>query len=185
MNSFCWVDSPVDPLLLTSDGEFLTGLHFAAPSRQPSPGKGWIEDAAAGVLALAARQLREYFSGSRRSFDVPLRLVGTKFQRRVWQGLTEIPFGKTWSYGQLAKRLDNPNACRAVGLANGRNPIAIIVPCHRVIGADGTLTGFGGGLNRKQWLLAHEGVTVGENFELFKAPSALEAGGQVGRAALQ
>ena len=184
MNYFCWVDSPVNTLLLTSDGECLTGVHFAAPSKQPSRDENWTEDAAVGVLPLAARQLREYFSGSRRTFDVPLRMTGTEFQRRVWQELSEIPFGTTWSYGQLAKRLDNRNACRAVGLANGRNPIAIIVPCHRVIGANGTLTGFGGGLSRKQWLLAHEGVVPSKSLELFKAPAAVEHSGEFQTAAL-
>jgi methylated-DNA-[protein]-cysteine S-methyltransferase len=89
-----------------------------------------------------------------------LRMQGTDFQQRVWRTLTEIPYGETWSYGQLAKRIGSPNASRAVGLANGRNPIAVIVPCHRVIGADGSLTGFGGGLPRKQWLLTHEGLPV-------------------------
>ena len=113
--------------------------------------------AAAGPLREARRQLEEYFAGHRREFDLPLRLHGTQFQRRVWDVLTEIPYGVTWSYGQLAKRIDHPNASRAVGLANGRNPISILVPCHRVIGANGSLTGYGGGLDRKQWLLAHEG----------------------------
>jgi methylated-DNA-[protein]-cysteine S-methyltransferase len=89
-----------------------------------------------------------------------LRMEGTEFQQRVWRELTRIPFGETRSYGQLAKRLNNPNGSRAVGLANGRNPIAVIVPCHRVIGADGSLTGFGGGLDRKEWLLTHEGQPV-------------------------
>jgi methylated-DNA-[protein]-cysteine S-methyltransferase len=117
----------------------------------------WVMDPTAAPLPEAVRQLNEYFAGGRRHFDLPLRLIGTDFQKRVWRELTAIPFGETWSYGQLAKRLDNPNACRAVGLANGKNPIAIIVPCHRVIGADGSLTGFGGGLPRKEWLLAHEG----------------------------
>jgi methylated-DNA-[protein]-cysteine S-methyltransferase len=87
-----------------------------------------------------------------------LRMAGTEFQQRVWRELTKIPFGETRSYGQLAKRLNNPNGSRAVGLANGRNPIAIVVPCHRVIGADGSLTGFGGGIERKEWLLSHEGL---------------------------
>ena len=96
--------------------------------------------------------------GTRREFDLPLRLQGTMFQTRVWRELTEIPYGQTWSYGQLAKRIDKPSASRAVGLANGRNPISILVPCHRVIGADGSLTGYGGGIERKRWLLAHEGL---------------------------
>jgi methylated-DNA-[protein]-cysteine S-methyltransferase len=114
-------------------------------------------DPTAAPLPEAVRQLREYFAGERRAFDLPLCLSGTDFQKLVWRQLTAIPFGETWSYGQLAKSLGNPSACRAVGLANGKNPIAIIVPCHRVIGADGTLTGFGGGLPRKEWLLTHEG----------------------------
>jgi methylated-DNA-[protein]-cysteine S-methyltransferase len=117
-----------------------------------------MQNATIGPLPAAARQLKEYFAGKRREFALPLRLDGTEFQQRVWGELTKIPFGETRSYGQLAKRLNNPNGSRAVGLANGRNPIAIIVPCHRVIGADGSLTGYGGGLPRKRWLLAHEGL---------------------------
>ncbi len=109
-------------------------------------------------VAATRRQLSEYFAGSRRTFELPLRLQGTAFQQTVWRRLTEIPYGDTWSYGQLAARIGKPGASRAVGLANGRNPIAILVPCHRVIGADGSLTGYGGGLERKQWLLAHEGL---------------------------
>ena len=101
-------------------------------------------------------QLEAYFAGSRQTFDVPLALAGTDFQRRVWEGLLEIPYGHTMSYGELARRVGRPGASRAVGLANGRNPVAIIVPCHRVIGANGTLTGYGGGLDRKVWLLDHE-----------------------------
>jgi methylated-DNA-[protein]-cysteine S-methyltransferase len=109
-------------------------------------------------LAATVVQLNEYFNGGRREFDLPLYFEGTTFQRRVWQELTEIPYGETWSYGQLARRIGKPSASRAVGLANGRNPISILVPCHRVIGADGSLTGYGGGLERKRWLLAHEGL---------------------------
>ncbi len=154
--SFCHIDSPIGRLTLTSDGTALTGLYMASPSKPPRT-PDWVMDPTAAPLPEAARQLREYFAGERRQFDLPLRLHGTDFQKRVWRALTEIPFGETWSYGQLAKQLDNPSACRAVGLANGKNPIAIIVPCHRVIGADGSLTGFGGGLPRKQWLLSHEG----------------------------
>jgi methylated-DNA-[protein]-cysteine S-methyltransferase len=104
------------------------------------------------------RQLEEYFAGSRREFDLTLHLEGTPFQRRVWAALREIPYGATLSYGELARRIDKPKASRAVGLANGRNPISILVPCHRVIGTNGSLTGYGGGLDRKRWLLAHEGL---------------------------
>jgi methylated-DNA-[protein]-cysteine S-methyltransferase len=161
MNIFCYVDSPIGRLMLTSDGTALTGLYMNLyrnkPTKLPNPGDDWIQNATKDPLPAAVRQLQEYFAGTRRKFDLPLKMQGTEFQQRVWRELTQIPFGETRSYGQLAKRLGNPNGSRAVGLANGRNPIAVIVPCHRVIGADGSLTGFGGGLDRKQWLLTHEG----------------------------
>ena len=161
MNSFCYLDSPIGRLMLTSDGEALTGLYMnlykGKPIKRPPTGEQWVQNATLDPFPAAIRQLKEYFAGTRRVFDLPLRAQGTDFQRRVWRELTKIPFGETWSYGQLARRIENPNGSRAVGLANGRNPIAIVVPCHRVIGADGSLTGFGGGIERKQWLLAHEG----------------------------
>jgi methylated-DNA-[protein]-cysteine S-methyltransferase len=158
MTIYCYVDSPIGQLLLTSDGESLTGLYMGTPSKSPPLDSDWAEKPNAAPLSEVARQLEQYFAGKRKVFDLPLKMEGTEFQKRVWRQLTKIPFGETWSYGQLAKRLDNPNASRAVGLANGRNPIAVIVPCHRVIGADGSLTGFGGGIPRKQWLLSHEGI---------------------------
>jgi methylated-DNA-[protein]-cysteine S-methyltransferase len=158
MTIYCYVDSPIGQLLLTSDGESLTGLYMGTPSKSPQLDSDWAEEPNDGPLPEVARQLQEYFAGKRKAFDLPLKMQGTEFQKRVWRQLTKIPFGETWSYGQLAKRLDNPNGSRAVGLANGRNPIAVIVPCHRVIGADGSLTGFGGGIPRKQWLLSHEGI---------------------------
>jgi methylated-DNA-[protein]-cysteine S-methyltransferase len=164
MKVFCYVESPIGRLMLTSDGTALTGLYMNLyrnkPSKLPGVGDDWIQNATIDPLPAAARQLKEYFAGKRREFDLPLRMEGTEFQQRVWRELTKIPFGETRSYGQLAKRLNNPNGSRAVGLANGRNPIAVIVPCHRVIGADGSLTGFGGGLDRKEWLLTHEGQPV-------------------------
>jgi len=164
MKVFCHVESPIGRLMLTSDGTALTGLYMNLyrnkPSKLPGLDDDWIQNATIDPLPAAARQLKEYFAGKRREFDLPLRMEGTEFQRRVWRELTKIPFGETRSYGQLAKRLNNPNGSRAVGLANGRNPIAVIVPCHRVIGADGSLTGFGGGLDRKEWLLTHEGQPV-------------------------
>jgi methylated-DNA-[protein]-cysteine S-methyltransferase len=156
-NSFCHFDSPIGRLLLTSDGTALTGLYME-PSRKAQSTDGWVQDMGVKPLSAAVRQLSEYFAGSRREFDLPLHLHGTVFQTRVWRELAEIPYGRTWSYGELAKRIDKPSASRAVGLANGRNPISILVPCHRVIGADGSLTGYGGGLDRKRWLLAHEGL---------------------------
>jgi methylated-DNA-[protein]-cysteine S-methyltransferase len=164
MKVFCYVESPIGRLMLTTDGAALTGLYMNLyrnkPSKLPGVGDDWIQNATIDPLPAAARQLKEYFAGKRREFDLPLRMEGTEFQQRVWRELTKIPFGETRSYGQLAKRLNNPNGSRAVGLANGRNPIAVIVPCHRVIGADGSLTGFGGGLDRKEWLLTHEGQPV-------------------------
>ena len=164
MKVFCYVESPIGRLMLTTDGTALTGLYMNLyrnkPSKLPGLGDDWIQNATIDPLPAAARQLKEYFAGKRREFDLPLRMAGTEFQQSVWRELTKIPFGETRSYGHLAKRLNNPNGSRAVGLANGRNPIAIIVPCHRVIGADGSLTGFGGGLDRKEWLLTHEGQPV-------------------------
>jgi len=113
------------------------------------------------ILQLARRQLDEYFAGTRTSFDLPLDAEGTAFERRVWDLLRVIPYGTTTSYGELARRLGEPKDARAVGAANGKNPIPIVVPCHRVIGANGDLTGFGGGLERKRWLLEHEGALLG------------------------
>ena len=133
--------------MLVGDGESLRGLHFAGAS--PAPGARADRAAFASVLA----QLGEYFAGARRTFDVPLDLRGSEFQRAFWAALLEIPYGETASYGEIARRVGRPGKARAVGRANGSNPIAVIVPCHRVIGADGTLTGYGGGLERKRLLL--------------------------------
>jgi methylated-DNA-[protein]-cysteine S-methyltransferase len=148
------VESPVGPLTLTAVEGLLTGLHMADQAHAPTDVALWHEDA--GAFKEVSAQLAAYFAGELTEFDVPLDMTGTDFQRRVWQGLRQIPFGETWSYAQLAGKVGNAKACRAVGLANGRNPIGIIVPCHRVIGADGSLTGYGGGLDRKSWLLDHE-----------------------------
>jgi methylated-DNA-[protein]-cysteine S-methyltransferase len=161
MICYSQVDSPVGLLILKSEGEVLTGIYMSgayqdAPSQMPSDLHRWVLDPDAAPLRETARQLEEYFKGERHEFDLPLRLDGTEFQRRAWRNLLEIPYGKTRSYGEQAERIGNPKASRAVGLANGRNPIPIVVPCHRVIGANGSLTGFGGGIARKRWLLAHE-----------------------------
>jgi methylated-DNA-[protein]-cysteine S-methyltransferase len=142
--------SPLGALLLVGDGEALSALLL--PGAEPKP--EWVRDQRA--FAQVSAQLRAYFAGELRTFDVSLAPVGTPFQQRVWSALREIPYGATVSYGELAARLGQPTASRAVGLANGRNPIAIIVPCHRVIGANGTLVGYGGGLDRKRWLLEFE-----------------------------
>lgn len=148
------VPSPIGPLTLTAVGGRLTGLLMAGQAHGPRDRSGWVEDPDA--LAGVARQLRAYFAGERRMFDVALDLRGTPFQQRVWAEILRIPFGETRSYSQVAAAAGSPGASRAVGLATGRNPVAVIVPCHRVVGADGNLTGFGGGLARKSWLLALE-----------------------------
>ncbi len=145
------IESPLGELLLAGDGAVLHRLDMREGRRPVRIAEGWKreDDAFADVRA----QLDEYFDGTRRDFDIQLALSGNPFERRVWEALLEIPYGQTVSYGHLAGRIGKPNAARAVGLANGRNPVAVIVPCHRVIGADGTLTGYGGGLERKRLLL--------------------------------
>jgi methylated-DNA-[protein]-cysteine S-methyltransferase len=160
------VDSPIGPLtLVASDGK-LAGLYMDVRGHEPAAAVlgeattlGPDSDA---VLTLAAGQLREYFAGSLTSFTVPVELAGTPFQRSVWAGLQAIGYGETLSYGELAMRVGAPGASRAVGLANGRNPVAIVVPCHRVVGADGSLTGYGGGLDRKRFLLELEQRVSGQ-----------------------
>ena len=147
-------DSPVGPLRLVSDGEQLTGVFFAEHRHAPDDlGAEVDETQAPPVLRETVRQLREYFAGERTDFDLPTGAPGTDFQQRVWARLRDIPYGRTWSYGELARALGRPGAARAVGLANGRNPLSIVVPCHRVVGADGAITGYGGGVERKQLLL--------------------------------
>jgi methylated-DNA-[protein]-cysteine S-methyltransferase len=145
------VDTPIGPLLAAAgDGGGLTGLWF---DREPAP--GWERDGD-GVFDTLRDQLDAYFSGELREFDLPLAPAGTPWQRAVWAALQEVPYGTTLSYGELAARLGRPSASRAVGAANGRNPISVIVPCHRLIGSSGALTGYAGGLERKAWLLQHE-----------------------------
>ncbi|MCC6928996.1 MAG: methylated-DNA--[protein]-cysteine S-methyltransferase [Gemmatimonadaceae bacterium] len=146
--------SPIGELLLTGDGRHLTGLYMTPHTHGPVRGEGWVRRD--DDFADARRQLDEYFAGTRLSFEIPLAPDGTEFQRRVWMALRDIPYAQTVSYGDIARGIGNPKGVRAVGLANGRNPISIIVPCHRVIGSNGSLTGYGGGLERKQWLLEHE-----------------------------
>lgn len=148
--------SPVGELLISSDGEALTGLAMEVQRHGPERSADWIEAPELPVLQRAVDQMELYFAGRLTVFDLPLAARGTDFQKSVWDELVRIPFGETISYGELATRIGNPSASRAVGLANGRNPIGIIVPCHRVIGAGGSLTGYGGGLERKQTLLEHE-----------------------------
>ena len=151
---YTYLDSPLGPILLRGDGQFVTGLFFRHHKYGPELHADWQRCDA--TFAELREQLTQYFAGERQTFDVPLRLAGTPFQQRVWQELTRIPYGGTISYGQLAQRIGRPTATRAVGAANGRNPISILVPCHRVIGSTGHLTGYGGGIENKQWLLALE-----------------------------
>jgi methylated-DNA-[protein]-cysteine S-methyltransferase len=152
------IDSPVGELLAIGDGERLRGLHMQAGRRPAALGAGWKR--ADEPFAAVREQLGEYFAGERTDFDLPLALTGTAFHERVWDALTRIPYGRTSSYGEIARGLGHPGASRAVGVANGRNPISIIVPCHRVIGTDGKLTGYAGGVDRKRFLLQLEGVTA-------------------------
>jgi methylated-DNA-[protein]-cysteine S-methyltransferase len=152
--SFTTMESPLGPLLLVVDAVGLRRVSFENRKRRAPLQPDWEEDKV--PFAEVIRQLQAYFRGELKDFDLPLALEGTDFQLQVWRGLRTIPYGETISYGQLAERIGNPKAVRAVGLANGCNPIPIIVPCHRVIGSDGSLTGFGGGLPNKKKLLALE-----------------------------
>jgi methylated-DNA-[protein]-cysteine S-methyltransferase len=149
---YALVDSPLGDLIISGEDATVKGVDFADSREAVDP--AWRRDDCA--FRDATKQLVAYFAGELKHFELDLETGGTPFQRRVWQALQTIPYGTTTTYGRLAAQLGDPRALRAVGLANGRNPIPIIVPCHRVIGADGSLTGYGGGLPRKQWLLAHE-----------------------------
>jgi len=153
------IPSPVGDLLLLSDGEALSGLYLDGARHAAEIPAGARPDD--GALGEAANQLAEYFAGERFAFSLSVAPVGTEFQRRVWRALVAIPYGATCSYGEIAAEIGRPTASRAVGAANGRNPISIIVPCHRVIGASGSLTGYGGGLERKAILLDFERTTLG------------------------
>ncbi|MFJ6792805.1 methylated-DNA--[protein]-cysteine S-methyltransferase [Streptomyces sp. NPDC091268] len=151
------VDSPYGPLTLVATDGVLCGLYMTEQRHRPAEESfGERVSATEEPFPEVARQLAAYFAGELTSFDLPMRLEGTEFQRSVWDQLVRIPYGRTWSYGQLAAELGKPGASRAVGLANGRNPVGIIVPCHRVVGASGGMTGYGGGLERKVRLLAFE-----------------------------
>jgi methylated-DNA-[protein]-cysteine S-methyltransferase len=161
-------ESPLGTITLVAEGGALTGLYMTDHRHW----SGLPADAVRDDEALSGprAQLEEYLSGARRGFELDVELAGTPFQRRVWRALQDIPYGETISYGELAQRIDNPAAVRAVGLANGRNPVSIVVPCHRVIGADGSLTGYGGGIERKRYLLELE-----QGATLFASPPVLAA----------
>jgi methylated-DNA-[protein]-cysteine S-methyltransferase len=151
---YSYADSPIGPLLLSGERDVLQGLFFSTGKKARGADASW--ERYDEPFRRVKKQLAEYFDGKRRSFDVSLRPEGTKFQLAVLDALLEIPYGETRSYGQIAERIGNPKAVRAVGSANGSNPIAVIIPCHRVIGSDGNLTGFGGGLDSKRYLLELE-----------------------------
>ncbi|MGH2732287.1 MAG: methylated-DNA--[protein]-cysteine S-methyltransferase [Actinomycetota bacterium] len=154
MTRYGHAETPIGPLLLVAREEGLAGIYPQEHRCGPVPTEGWIHDES--YFDRARGQLGEYFSGDRTSFDLPLHPEGSPFQLEVWAGLREIPYGETSSYGELAQRIGRPGAARAVGSANARNPLSIVVPCHRVIGADGGLTGYAGGIDTKAWLLEHE-----------------------------
>lgn len=153
------IDSPIGPLTLVRVDGVLSGIYMAEHRHQPDPATFGVRDPAG--FDEATTQLAEYFDGRRTEFTVPLAARGTPFQQRVWDALRTIPYGETWTYGQLADSLGTPTAVRAVAAANGRNPISIIVPCHRVIGSNGNLTGYAGGLDRKRFLLEREAERAG------------------------
>ncbi|MEZ5381986.1 MAG: methylated-DNA--[protein]-cysteine S-methyltransferase [Microthrixaceae bacterium] len=158
------MSTPIGPLTLVADEVGLRavtwpgedGSRVGLGTAVDPPVGGEADPSIAAVLDAAEAQLGEYFAGARREFDLPLHLVGTEFQQQAWRALAEIPFGETVSYGEQAAQLGRPKAVRAVGAANGRNPLSVVLPCHRVVGANGTLTGFAAGLDTKRWLLDHE-----------------------------
>lgn len=152
------IDTPLGPLLAAADDAALISLEYGIGRRAPRPARGWTERPRSPVLRATAAQLSEYFAGHRRAFDLPLRPQGTPFQLGAWEALRRIPYGQTRSYGEQAASLGRAGAARAVGAANARNPIVIVIPCHRVIGSDGALTGFAAGLSRKEKLLQLEGA---------------------------
>ncbi|PEN11468.1 cysteine methyltransferase [Longibacter salinarum] len=153
------IDSPLGPLLVTSDGEAITGLRMASDDDSFDIPTGWRQTNA--PFAEVREQLDAYWAGTLRTFDVPLAPGGTPFQQKVWTALGSIPYGTTCTYGAIAQRIGQPRAAQAVGAANGQNPIAIVIPCHRVVGHDGSLTGYAGGLDRKRTLLRHESQNSG------------------------
>jgi methylated-DNA-[protein]-cysteine S-methyltransferase len=156
MTHYAYIDSGLGRVLLTSDGRALTGVYFEGQKYQAVPRAEWSQDSAHPVLIEAREQLAEYFAGRRLLFDLPLAAAGTPFQMRVWRALSAIPCGTTVSYGALAGSIDALRGVRAVAAAVGRNPISVVIPCHRVIGSDGSLTGYAGGLERKRSLLELE-----------------------------
>ena len=150
------MQSPIGELLLVADESAFTGVYYAGRKHIPAIHKNWKTDWKNPILKEAVAQLKDYFAGKRDEFDLPLRMTGTGFQEKVWKEIARIPFGETLTYSELARRVGSPTAIRAAGASTGRNPMSIIVPCHRVVGKNGSLTGFAGGLERKRHLLKLE-----------------------------
>jgi methylated-DNA-[protein]-cysteine S-methyltransferase len=153
--------TPLGAVLATAEGGFVTSVNFIAAKYAPPLGKDWEEDPHSSPLKNCAEQLADYFAGTRQRFDLPVAPRGTPFQERVWREIGRVPFGQTLTYSELASRAGAPGSARAAGAATGRNPISIVVPCHRIVGTDGSLTGYAGGLERKRKLLEIEGVLQG------------------------
>lgn len=182
MTYFTSIDWPLGRLMLISDGEALTGIWFHEGRHAIAAEPDWQEHAMATPFRDVQRQLQEYWEGRRQTFDLPLRPRGTAFQQRVWDQIALVPFGATITYRELATRAGSPDGSRAAGLATGRNPISIVIPCHRIIGTNGSLTGFGGGLDRKRALLGFESA-VAQGTKTRLAPQtlfALDGGRQAG-----
>jgi methylated-DNA-[protein]-cysteine S-methyltransferase len=157
MTRYALIPTAIGTMLATAEGDSLTGLYFHAGRHAPKIARDWIEDPSAKPLRECAAQIAAYLEGGRKSFELPIAASGTPFQQRVWKEIARIPYGKTITYAELAKRAGAPGSARAAGAATGRNPHSIIVPCHRVVGSRGSLTGYAGGLDRKARLLALEG----------------------------
>lgn len=160
MTRYARIASPLGPLLAIAVGDALAALDFTDAKYARSPEPSWIEDPAWPVLRACAAQLAEYFAGERGRFDLPLAPRGTPFQRRLWAAIAKVPYGETISYAELARRAGAPGSARAAGAATGRNPLAIVVPCHRIVATGGALTGYAGGIARKEFLLALEGAPL-------------------------
>ncbi len=156
MTYYMYLDSPAGPVMLVGDGSALHAIYWQVYQHTPAPQPGWVEDTS--QFGDVLRQLDEYFAGTRQEFDLTFEATGTPFQKRVWDELSHIKLGETRTYQQIADAVGSPKAVRAVGSAIGRNPISIVVPCHRVIATSGKLTGFAGGIESKKMLLQHEGV---------------------------
>ena len=160
MIRYARIATPLGPMLATATDTGLSGLYFEGARHAPGVQADWREDAASGLFTRLATQLGEYFAGTRREFDLPLAIGGTPFQQRVWLQIRSIPYGRTLTYAELAANAEAAPAIRAAGAATGRNPFTLVVPCHRVVGKSGSLTGYAGGIERKRRLLALEGASV-------------------------